>query len=387
MQIEDDRWNWSTTANTGGFQPLGALHHVRVHPVKSVNSLFLFDAESTSGVTAGSQILLHGFADGHILDLNLITEFHRRFRRRRVVFLLWQIPFEDGQRSLGLQWQHDIQRDVVGIAVQHPVGEDPEIVGSQILERLLISAGSCIAGLSSADGAELSHVLGMRFDRVGIEVQFPVQSRMDARQMVALQVVINVCLPIALHVIRAALEEFHFREWEFVSLPGQLTQRLKQWCRPRIKIHEHEIEPFFGSYRCQRKVLWTKPLDAFDLSGTDQRAIEVIRPSVICAAKQLARPATLSGRTGAMAAYVIETSQLLIGSADKQQRFARHFGCEVVSGIRYLAAVSHDLPGSGEDLFFLGSEYFRIGVNSGRQCPRILDVALYVKGVGSDFHD
>ena len=93
-----------------------------------------------------------------------------------------------------------------------------------------------------------------------------------------------------------------------------------------------------------------------------------------------------------MPAHIIETSQLPIGSAHKHQRFASHFRCEVVSGLRDLAAVSSDLPGSREDFCLLGSKYSRIGVKNRRQCPRILYVALdYValdaKGVGSDFHD
>jgi hypothetical protein len=64
------------------FSHLGTLHEVGVHPMKSVNSFFLFDAESTARVTARSQILLHGFADPDILNLNLMAEFHRRFGRR-----------------------------------------------------------------------------------------------------------------------------------------------------------------------------------------------------------------------------------------------------------------------------------------------------------------
>jgi hypothetical protein len=88
-----------------------------------------------------------------------------------------------------------------------------------------------------------------------------------------------------------------------------------------------------------------------------------------------------------MPAHIIETSQLPIGSAHKQQRFASHFRCEVVSGLRELPAVSSDLPGSREDSCLLGSEYIRIGVKNGRQCPRILYLALDAKGIGSDFHD
>jgi hypothetical protein len=64
------------------FNHLGTLHEVGVHPVKSVNSLFLFDAESPARVTPGSQIPLYGFTDPNILGLNLIAEFHRRFGGR-----------------------------------------------------------------------------------------------------------------------------------------------------------------------------------------------------------------------------------------------------------------------------------------------------------------
>ncbi len=57
------------------------------------------------------------------------------------------------------------------------------------------------------------------------------------------------------------------------------------------------------------------PSIAVNFGGVHERAIEAVGPSVISAAKQLARAATLGRRSGAMAADVIEAAQFPIDSA------------------------------------------------------------------------
>src|SRR3954464_9726140 len=143
---------------------------------------------------------------------------------------------------------------------------------------------------------------------------------MDTRQMISLKVVVDVRFPVALHVISAPLEEFHFAEGKLLYLHGQLTQTLAQRPRIGIEIHKHKVEPFVDSHWRKRKVLRTKVLYAFDLGRTDQSAVETVGPTVVSAAKQLARAAALGRRTRTMPANVEETPQLSIESADTQQR-------------------------------------------------------------------
>jgi len=40
-----------------------------------MNTFFLLHAEASAGVAARAEILLHGFADAYIFNLNLIAEF------------------------------------------------------------------------------------------------------------------------------------------------------------------------------------------------------------------------------------------------------------------------------------------------------------------------
>ena len=127
------------------------LHPLRIHAMKCMHAFLLLHAVAAPRIAARTQILLHALADGNIFDLDLVAEFHRSLRRRAAMFLLRQIPFKNRQRALRLERQHNIQRNIVGIAVQHPVGKNPEIVGRQILARFLISARSRVPRLRPAN--------------------------------------------------------------------------------------------------------------------------------------------------------------------------------------------------------------------------------------------
>ena len=43
--------------------------------MERVHAFLLFDTVAATLVAAGVQVLLHGFADSDILDLNLVAEF------------------------------------------------------------------------------------------------------------------------------------------------------------------------------------------------------------------------------------------------------------------------------------------------------------------------
>ena len=50
-----------------------------------------------------------------------------------------------------------------------------------------------------------------RFDRVGVVIEFAVQSGVHAGQVIAFEVIVDICFPVALHLVGTALEKLHVR--------------------------------------------------------------------------------------------------------------------------------------------------------------------------------
>ena len=143
------------------FGHLRGLHPFCVHAVKGVNSSFLLDAESAARVTPRPQVLLYHFADRDVFHLYLMAKFHRRFGARCRVVPFGKVPLENGQRAFGLEGKDDIQRDMVGITIQHPVGEDPEVVGGQMIVGFRVAAWRGVSFLCSAHRPEKPLMMGV----------------------------------------------------------------------------------------------------------------------------------------------------------------------------------------------------------------------------------
>src|SRR6476646_11164805 len=102
---------------TAGKMPALHIHHSSIHAVEGVYPRLLLDAVTPPLVTSRVQISLHGLANPHIFDLNLVAELHRSFGRRTAQIFLRQIPLEYRPRPVGRNRQHDVQRNIIGIAV------------------------------------------------------------------------------------------------------------------------------------------------------------------------------------------------------------------------------------------------------------------------------
>src|SRR5580658_9548327 len=178
---------------------------------------------------------------------------------------------------------------------------------------------------------------------------------MHAGQVIALKIIVHIGLPVALHVVSAALEQLHRGKGKLLRLPRQLAQTLAQGPRLRIKVHEHQVEPFLGMHRLQSEVCGTKSVHPFDFGGAEQSAVEAISPAVISAAKQFARTAAFCRRSGPVPTNVIETSHSSIEPAHQYERLAYELGGEIVARIRDLAGVADHLPGAREYFFFSAS--------------------------------
>jgi hypothetical protein len=147
-----------------------------------------------------------------------MAELDRGLSSGSVVVSFRQIPVEDGQRALGLDWHYDVERNVIGIAVQHPIGKNPKVVRGQILTCQRVSAWGRVSRLGAADRTKLAHVPRVGLDHVRIEVKLPVEAGMHTRQMVAFEIVVHVGFPVALHVVSAPLKQLHFRERKTLRL-------------------------------------------------------------------------------------------------------------------------------------------------------------------------
>jgi hypothetical protein len=151
--------------------------------------------------------------------------------------------------------------------------------------------------------------MGVRFHGVGVEIEFAVQTGMHRRQMVALEIVVDVGFPVALHVVDTALEELHILKRKSLGLLYKFAKALRQWPGVQIQIHEYQVEPFFTAHRGERKVFGAEPLDIFDLGGVIERAIKVVGPSVIDAHEAPRGPFRL--RAHDRVAHIVERAQLV----------------------------------------------------------------------------
>jgi len=87
---------------------------------------------------------------------------------------------------------------------------------------------------------------------------FAIQRGVDARHVVTLEIVINVRLPVTVHLIDAALGKLHAGEIELRGLAGQFAQTLGQRGRRVIEVDEDEVEPFLEAEGTRPKSLGPK---------------------------------------------------------------------------------------------------------------------------------
>jgi len=209
----------------------------------------------------------------------------------------------------------------------------------------------------------------VRFNYVSVEIEFAVQPWMNAGQVVTLEIVVDISLLVALHVVSATFKQFHPGKIKLLCLPRQFAQAIAQRRRRGIQIHKDEVEPFLNFHRHQSKIFGPEILDALDIGGADEPAIQAIGPAVIAAAEDFARAASFRRRPGSVAAHVVEAAELSIVAAHDQQRLTYQLSREIVARIRHLIFVSHNLPTAGEYLFFLVIECSGVGIKLGGQRP------------------
>src|SRR5271163_2221202 len=81
---------------------------------------------------------MNHFADMSVFELDFIAELDRL--AADISPFGWNVPLEYRHACLRPIGQHDIQRDVVGITIEHPVGIDPEIRCAHLSTCLFVAA-------------------------------------------------------------------------------------------------------------------------------------------------------------------------------------------------------------------------------------------------------
>src|SRR6185369_120705 len=96
---------------------------------------------------------MNDFADVPVFGLDLVAELHGV--NGSSIMARQKVPLENRNASLGSRRQNDVQRYIVGIAVQHPVWKDPEIFSRHVATRLFVATLDRRFVLRSANRARL----------------------------------------------------------------------------------------------------------------------------------------------------------------------------------------------------------------------------------------
>ena len=99
---------------------------------------------------------MNDFADASIFDLNFVAEANGLGWCFRLDHTLREIPFEDSDATLRRKRQHDVERNVIGIAIQHPVGKNPEVLSFISTRRLAVAALHVLFVLWTANWTRLA---------------------------------------------------------------------------------------------------------------------------------------------------------------------------------------------------------------------------------------
>jgi hypothetical protein len=149
----------------------------------------------------------------------------------------------------------------------------------------------------------------VRLHGIGAVIYFAVERGVDAGYVIALEIIVDVCLPVAVHLVGAALGKFHGAKVELLRLGGQFAERVAQRRSLSIEIDEDKIEPFLDTHGNQTKFSGIEILDAFEFRGYEQSTVEAVGPAMVGTAEEFAVPASGSGIAGAMAAYIVKAAQ------------------------------------------------------------------------------
>jgi len=150
--------------------------------------------------------------------------------------------------------------------------------------------------------------------------------------VVALEIVVNVNLPVAIDDVVAALSKLQALELEPLCLLGNLAKIRRERLGFQIEIHEDEVFPSFAAKWNHAHGAAVEELDALDVRCADEAAVQSVGPAMILAAQNIFAAAAESDRSGTMAANVAEGAQFALPVTDDDDGFTSGIGGEKTFG-------------------------------------------------------
>ena len=153
---------------------------------------------------------MDGFAEFDVFLLYQITkgEVFGKVLSDSRTFRIAKIPFEHGHGLFGTERQNDIDLDIIGVDIQHQIGEDPVIECLSI--GVICEVPTIQVVFFDTDGRILLGVIAFGDDLVVVVIDEFEQAWVRNGDMVPLEVVIDIDLPIAIDFVINALVEAHF---------------------------------------------------------------------------------------------------------------------------------------------------------------------------------
>ncbi len=294
-------------------------------------------AQAAGLVEPGLEPALDRFADRHILVLDRVAERTILVDPGHRARILQVIIVELDPATTRSQRQHAIGLHAPGHHVQHHVGVDEEV------ERLAVT----IYGVGVAQRRMLQRIPVEGFRLVGTVVQQSRQPRMHQRQVIALEEIVHVRLPVAGHVEYVAPREPHCREVHGPDALRDAGVNGIEVRHPVVQRDEHQALPLADAQRRQSYVVDREVLRVLHLGCADQPALVVVEPAMVFAAQVVhALAAAVRERASPVPANVGKCPQHAVAAAQDDHRCPRQVLDHVIACIRQLLAVRHELPGT-----------------------------------------
>src|SRR5689334_4828041 len=146
--------------------------------------------------------------------------------------------------------------------------------------------------------------------------------------VVALEVVVDVHLPVAIDHIVATLDETQSCKLKASRLFRNLAQKSGKRLGGEVEVDEDELFPGFAAKRDHAHRGAIEKFDAFDVGRADEPAVQSVCPAVIGAAKNIFRAAAKGNRSRPVTADIAECSQRALLIPDDDDGFAGDVGGE-----------------------------------------------------------
>src|SRR5437588_8670279 len=97
---------------------------------------------------------------------------------------------------------------------------------------------------------------------------------MHAGQVIALKIIVNVGLPVAFHLVNAALVKLHFLKGEMRHLLRQLSEKVEERRGLGIEVYEDKTGKLFHAQRSQAEILAAEIFYFLAFGSIQQFAVE-----------------------------------------------------------------------------------------------------------------